>query len=125
VWLHKLESVSLPAIKLLQSKLKHGRRQKCTLLQGTMKFVFVVGFSVVILTSHKALNYFNTCYYYYGILVPKLIMEWIPEEKKRGRPRKTWMEGVQAAMTEGNLEQDQWRNREEWRLVSGRGPQLL
>jgi hypothetical protein len=32
--------------------------------------------------------------------LPKLIMEWIPEERrKRGRPRKTWMEGVQAAMT--------------------------
>jgi hypothetical protein len=28
-------------------------------------------------------------------------MEWIPEERqKRGRPRKTWMEGVQVAMTE-------------------------
>ena len=26
--------------------------------------------------------------------LPKLIMEWIPEERrKRGRPRKTWMEG--------------------------------
>jgi hypothetical protein len=53
--------------------------------------------------------------------IPKLIMEWIPEERrKRGRPRKTWMEGVQAAMTARNLEQDQWRNREEWDLVSGR-----
>jgi hypothetical protein len=31
--------------------------------------------------------------------MPKLIMEWIPEERKRGRPRKSWMEGVQAAMT--------------------------
>jgi hypothetical protein len=51
----------------------------------------------------------------------KLIMEWIPEERrKRGRHTKTWMEGVQAAMTARNLEQDQWRNREEWRLVSGR-----
>jgi hypothetical protein len=29
----------------------------------------------------------------------KLIMEWIPgERRKRGRPRKTWMEGVRAAM---------------------------
>jgi hypothetical protein len=27
--------------------------------------------------------------------VSKLIMEWIPvERRKRGRPRKTWMEGV-------------------------------
>jgi hypothetical protein len=30
--------------------------------------------------------------------IPLLIMEWIPEERrKRGRPRKSWMEGVQAA----------------------------
>ena len=58
--------------------------------------------------------------------IPKLIMEWIPgDRRKRGRPRKTWMEGVQAAMTARNLEPDQWRNREEWRLVSGRWRQLL
>jgi hypothetical protein len=30
------------------------------------------------------------------------------------------MEGVQAAMTTRNLEPDEWRNREEWRFVSGR-----
>jgi hypothetical protein len=30
----------------------------------------------------------------------KLIMDWIPwERRKRGRPRTTWMEGVQEAMT--------------------------
>jgi hypothetical protein len=28
------------------------------------------------------------------------------ERRKRGRPRKTWMEGVQAAMTTRNLEPD-------------------
>ena len=44
---------------------------------------------------------------------------------KIGRPRKTWMEGVQAAMTTRNLEPDQWRNRDEWRLVSGRRRQLF
>jgi hypothetical protein len=55
-----------------------------------------------------------------------LIMEWIPRDRrKRGRPRKTWMDGVQAAMTTRMLEPDQWRNREEWRLVSGRLRQLL
>jgi hypothetical protein len=53
--------------------------------------------------------------------IPKLIMEWMPlERKKRGHPRKTWIEGVQAAVTRRNLEPDQWRNREEWRLVPGR-----
>jgi hypothetical protein len=39
--------------------------------------------------------------------IPKLTIEWISEERrKRGRPRKTWMEGVQAAMTTRNLEPD-------------------
>jgi hypothetical protein len=58
--------------------------------------------------------------------IPKLIMEWIPEEsRKRGHPRKAWMEGLEAAMISRNLEQDQWRNREEWRSVSGRRRQLL
>jgi hypothetical protein len=42
--------------------------------------------------------------------IPKLILEWVPaERRKRGRPRKTWMEGVHAAMTATNLEQNQWR----------------
>jgi hypothetical protein len=58
--------------------------------------------------------------------VTTLIMEWsLKERRKRGRPRKTRMEGVQAAMTVRNLEQDQLRNREEWRLVSIRQGQLL
>ena len=58
--------------------------------------------------------------------IQKLIMECAPlERRKRRRPRETWKEGVQAAMTTRNLETDQWRNREEWRLVSGRRRQLL
>ena len=37
--------------------------------------------------------------------IPKLIMEWIPtERRKRGHPRKTWTEGVQAAKATRNLE---------------------
>jgi len=44
--------------------------------------------------------------------MPKLIMEWIPQERRKGgRLRKTWMEGAQAAMTTRNLEPDQWRKR--------------
>jgi hypothetical protein len=58
--------------------------------------------------------------------IPKLIMEWVRgERRKSGRRRKTWMEGVQAAMSTRNLERDQWGYREEWRLVSGRQRQLL
>jgi hypothetical protein len=52
--------------------------------------------------------------------IPKLIMELVPlERRKRGRPRKTWMEGVQAAMTTRNLEPNQWRNMEEWLPLDG------
>jgi hypothetical protein len=37
--------------------------------------------------------------------IPKLIMEWIPlERRNRGRPRKTWREGIKAAMTIKNGE---------------------
>ena len=44
--------------------------------------------------------------------IPKLVMEWIPRERsQRGRPRKTWIEGVQASMITRNLEPDQWGNR--------------
>jgi len=46
--------------------------------------------------------------------IPKLIMELIQlERSKRGRPRRTWIEGVQAAMTTRNLETDQWKKRKE------------
>ena len=56
----------------------------------------------------------------------KLIMEWIPPERReRGRPSKTWMEGVQVALTSRDTEPEQWRNREEWSLGSGRRRQLL
>jgi hypothetical protein len=57
--------------------------------------------------------------------IPKLIMEWIPgERRKRGRTWKKWMERVQAAMTTRNLEADQWLSRKEWCLGSGRRRQL-
>jgi len=53
--------------------------------------------------------------------IPKLIMDWIPRERrKRGCPRKTWMERVQTAMKTRSLEPDQRRNREERRLISER-----
>jgi hypothetical protein len=46
-------------------------------------------------------------------------------EKEKWTSKKTWMEGVQAAMMTRNLEPDQWRHRDEWCLVYGRRRQLL
>ena len=52
-------------------------------------------------------------------------LEWIPgERRKRGRPRKTLMEGVRAAMKTRHLEANQRLNRKEWCLGSGRRRQL-
>jgi len=39
-------------------------------------------------------------------------------EKGKRSPRKTWTEGVQAAMTRRNVEPDQWRN-EHIKEISG------
>jgi hypothetical protein len=42
------------------------------------------------------------------------------ERRKRGRPRKTWMENVRAAMTTRHFEAHYWLNRKEWCLGSRR-----
>jgi hypothetical protein len=48
----------------------------------------------------------------------------VKRAEKRGRPRKTWMEGVRAAMKTRHLEADQWLNGKELCLGSGRQRQL-
>jgi len=81
--------------------------------------------NIIDITQKKRLQWYGHAKRMREDRIPKLIMEWIPlERRKRGRPRKTRI-GVQAAMITRNLELDQWRNREEWRLVSGRRWQLL
>jgi len=81
---------------------------------------------IIDITQQKRLQWYGHVKRMPEERIAKLIMDWIPRERrKRERPRKTWMEGVKAAMTTRNLEPDQWRNRQEWRLVSGRRRQLL
>ena len=46
------------------------------------------------------------------------------KEEKEDVQKKTWMEGVRAAMKTRHLEEDQWLNRKEWCLGSGRRRQL-
>ena len=41
-------------------------------------------------------------------------------KKEEGTTKEIWMEGVQEAMIVRGLEADQWMDREEWHLVSGR-----
>ncbi|XP_045466631.1 uncharacterized protein LOC123675327 [Harmonia axyridis] len=52
--------------------------------------------------------------------IPKRTMEWIPAgRRKRGRPRKTWKEGILRAMSERNLTEDQCSDRLTWKLGIG------
>jgi hypothetical protein len=65
---------------------------------------------------------------YRGYKIPGVDQTSTAARQRRGEKKdilqKTWMEGVQTAIKARNLEQDQWRNREEWSLVSGRRRQL-
>ena len=82
---------------------------------------------IIVIIEKKRLQWYGHVKRMQEERIPKLIMGWIPlERRKRGnvQEKRGW-KGVQAAMTTRNLEPDQWRNREEWRLVSGRRRQLL
>jgi hypothetical protein len=63
---------------------------------------------IIDITQQKRLQWYGYVKRMPEERIPKLIMDWIPRaRKKRGCPRKTWMEGVQAAITTRNLEPDQ------------------
>jgi len=68
---------------------------------------------IINITQKKRLQWYGHVKRMQEDRITKLIMEWIPmERRKRGHPRKMWTEGVQAAKTTRNLEPDQWRNGE-------------
>ncbi|XP_044745151.1 uncharacterized protein LOC123307015 [Coccinella septempunctata] len=53
--------------------------------------------------------------------LPKMILKWTPpERRKRGRPKKTWFEGIEKAMSERNLHPGDWQDKKAWRLGTGR-----
>ena len=46
---------------------------------------------------------------------PKKLQSWVPPGKrKRGRPRKTWMDGVQEAMNNKGLNENDWEDKKTW-----------
>lgn len=53
--------------------------------------------------------------------IPKKIFKWTPQgRRRRGRPRKSWREGVDKEMRDTDLGEELWRDRAEWRLEIGR-----
>jgi len=52
--------------------------------------------------------------------LPKITLKWMPKQKRaRGRPKKTWMEGIRKAMNERNLNEGQWEDGKQWSLGVG------
>jgi len=53
--------------------------------------------------------------------LPKIMINWKPEgRKKRGRPRRTWKDGIYTAMRERGLRKGEWNNRRQWNMEVGR-----
>lgn len=47
---------------------------------------------------------------------PQKILKWKPpQRRKRGRPRRTWIDGVKESMLARNLEEEDWRDRATWK----------
>ena len=58
--------------------------------------------------------------------LPKIIIHWKPEgRKKRGRPRRTWKDGIYTAMNERDLRMGEWNNRRQWNMAVGRRRQTF
>jgi hypothetical protein len=48
--------------------------------------------------------------------LPKQVMKWNPPgRRKRGRPKLTWIEGIQGLMGKKGLVEEDWNVRDEWR----------
>ena len=53
--------------------------------------------------------------------LPKIMIHWKPEgRKKRGRPRRTWKDGIYTAMSERDLRMGEWNNRRQWNTNESR-----
>ncbi|XP_030763131.1 uncharacterized protein LOC115887773 [Sitophilus oryzae] len=53
--------------------------------------------------------------------IPKEILLWTPRGRnKRGRPRRSWREGVDKELENREIPDDLWLNRQEWRLGVGK-----
>jgi hypothetical protein len=58
--------------------------------------------------------------------LPKIVINWKPAgRKKRGRPRRTWKDGIYTAISERDLRMGGWKNRRQWNMEVGRRRQTF
>jgi hypothetical protein len=53
--------------------------------------------------------------------LPKIMIHWKPDGRnKRGRPWRTWKDGIYTAMNGRDLRMGEWNNRRQWNMKVGR-----
>jgi hypothetical protein len=58
--------------------------------------------------------------------ITKITINWKPEgRKKRGRPRRTWRDGIYTAMSGRGLRMGEWNSRRQWNMEGGRRRQTF
>jgi hypothetical protein len=58
--------------------------------------------------------------------LPQIMSHWKPErKKKRGRPWRTWRDGIYTAMNGRDLRMGEWNNRRQWNMKVGRRRQTF
>lgn len=58
--------------------------------------------------------------------LPKQVLTWTPQgRRRRGRPRKSWREGIDKEIEEREIPEDLWMNRKDWRLGIGKRRRTL
>jgi hypothetical protein len=58
--------------------------------------------------------------------IPKIMIHWKPEgRKQRGRPRRTWKDGIYTAMNGRDLRMGEWNNRRQWNMKDVRRRQTV
>jgi len=57
--------------------------------------------------------------------LPNIMIHWKPEGRKRGRPGRTWKDGIYTAMNKRDLRTGEWNNRRQWNMKVGRRRQTF
>jgi hypothetical protein len=66
--------------------------------------------------ARKQLNWYGHIEGMDPALLPRIMIHWKPEgRKQRGRPRRTWKDGIYTAMNERDIRMGEWNNRRQWK----------
>lgn len=58
--------------------------------------------------------------------LPKQVMKYMPRGyRRRGRPKKSWNEGIRKAMSARNLRDGEWEDKRRWKAVIGQRRKTL